>query len=352
MTLCQVRPGSAGLCTRFCSKGFTDVSLARLAGHCVADVAKAVEAAEQSERIVGHVRVLSWNVDGWRSKFGKPDKAKDMQAVLAAEQADVVCFQETKIQDVHVPEVREALKKMGYPNSWFATSGPPARRGYSGVAVATKAGLKPLSVTIGIGECDAEGRAITIELPGCFIVNTYVPNSGMKLARLDYRVQSWDVAMKAYLHGLQQRKPVVWLGDLNVANHDMDIYTPSTKADKSPGFTYRERDSFKESLASLEMVDAWRHAHPKLRQYTFFTSFGNSRARNNGWRLDYTVVSRSLMPSVVDTFVRGHAPHSDHVPIGIVLKDVLQDRTHATLPAAATGTTVAAAAASSPTAEA
>ena len=301
---------------------FTSILLAH-SGECEASVEKAIAAAASPPVGEGAIKVLSWNVDGWRSKFGKEEKLENIKAILAAEDADVLCFQETKLQQAHVADAQALLADMGYPHSWFAVSGPPAKKGYSGVAIAVKPSLSHATATIGIGECDAEGRVVSLELPGCYIVNTYVPNSGMKLARLDYRVDKWDPAMREHLKSLQDTKPVVWLGDLNVANQDMDIYTPASKADKSPGFTYRERDSFKATLETLEMQDAWRVQNPLSRQYSFFTTYGNMRSKNSGWRLDYTAVSKALMGHAT-AFIRGHMPYSDHVPIGIVLGHVAE----------------------------
>ncbi len=264
------------------------------------------------------MKVVSWNVDGWRSKANTAQKLADIKTVLAAENADVLCFQEHKLQAEHVPAMKLILEELGYSHSWFAVS--TARKGYSGVALATKASCQPINVQEGIGECDDEGRVLTAEFPGCFVITSYVPNSGRVLDRLPYRCETWDQAMRSHLQQLQEQKPVMWTGDLNVANLDLDIFDPPKKADKAPGFTYAERNSFKSTLQQCKLVDPWRTANPSLRQYTYWGFLGAQRGKNNGWRLDYTLVSEALQPAVVGSFIRAHVPYSDHVPVGIVLK--------------------------------
>jgi len=290
------------------------------AGVSQASVELAVAACAVPAVDADDLKIISWNVDGWRSKANTTQKLADIKTVLAAENADVLCFQEHKLQQEHVPAMQAILEELGYEHSWFAVS--TARKGYSGVALATKAACKPISVQEGIGECDDEGRVLTAEFPGCFVITSYVPNSGRGLDRLSYRTEKWDSAMRAHIHKLQLQKPVMWTGDLNVANLDLDLFDPAKKADKSPGFTYAERNSFKNTLQECSLVDVWREANPTLRQYSYWGFLGAQRSKNNGWRLDYTLVSEVLRPAVVGSFIRAHVPYSDHVPVGIVLKGV------------------------------
>ena len=179
----------------------------------------------------------------------------------------------------------------------------------------------------GIGCEDAQGRAITLEFETFYLINTYVPNSGQNLKFKDRRL-AWDKAMKEHLAKLQSKKPIIWTGDLNVAILDFDVYDGETNKirRKSPGFTPYEREKFRNLVKELDLIDSYRHFHPKDREshFTFFTkrSRGSDmKKENKGWRLDYFVVSKSLINIIEDVQVRKDEDCSDHVPLILTMKD-------------------------------
>ncbi|KAG7254933.1 hypothetical protein CRUP_004739, partial [Coryphaenoides rupestris] len=166
-------------------------------------------------------------------------------------------------------------------------------------------------------EHDKEGRVITAEFPTFFLVTAYIPNSGRGLVRLDYR-KTWDVDFRAYLSGLEQRKPLVLCGDLNVAHEEVDLKNPKGNK-KNAGFTAEEREGFGQLLAA-GFTDSFRHLYPeRAYAYTFWTYMMNSRSKNVGWRLDYFVLSAGLMPGLCDSKIRNKAMGSDHCPITLLL---------------------------------
>lgn len=254
------------------------------------------------------LKISSWNVDGLRAWV-----KKNGLEWVGLESPDVLCLQEIKCTEKQVPA---AMKEMvDYPHQYWSSS--KSKEGYSGVAILCKA--EPLNVTYGIGveEHDGEGRLITVEMEKCFVVSVYVPNSGRGLVRLDYR-QAWDGALRGYLEELQSRKPLVLCGDLNVAHDDIDLKNPKTNR-KSAGFTPQERQGL-DQLLGLGLVDTFRHLHPSLpHAYTFWTYMGNCRAKNVGWRLDYLLLSRSLLPRLCDSKIRTKIMGSDHCPVTLLL---------------------------------
>lgn len=254
------------------------------------------------------VKIVSWNVNGLRAVL---KKTGGLVAYADAEAPDILCLNETKIDASIVPSLRSTLP--GYHSYWECCTG---KKGYSGVALFSR--TVPLSVSYGIGvpEHDAEGRAITAEFDKYFVVATYVPNSGSE--RLVYRTQKWDVAMLKFLLALQAKKPVVWLGDLNVANEEIDLANPKGNRNKTAGFYDAEREAFKNVLSS-GFVDSYRHLHPTESQYSYWGFRTNAKVSNSGWRVDYCVVSEALKDKVVDAFIRASVEGSDHVPVGIDL---------------------------------
>jgi len=181
--------------------------------------------------------------------------------------------------------------------------------------------IKPIAVTKGIGkdEHDLEGRVLTAEYENFYLITSYVPNSGQKLDKLDYRVESWDVDFHEYLQKLEKKKPIIWCGDLNVAHKEIDLRNPKTNK-KTAGFTTAERDSFSKILDS-GFVDSFRHFYPdKESAFTFWSYKGGARDKDVGWRLDYFIVSKGFMPAVVDTAIRTAILGSDHCPILLLLK--------------------------------
>ncbi len=205
-----------------------------------------------------------------------------------------------------------------YPHQyWFAAQ----KEGYSGVALLSK--TKPTSVERGLGvdgsdEFDDEGRIITAEFPAFHLVATYVPNAGRKLVTLDKRME-WDPLLRSHVKKLDESKPVVLCGDMNVAHLEIDLANPKTNR-KNAGFTQEERDGFT-ALLDEGFVDAYRHFYPdKEKAYTFWTYMMNCRAKNVGWRLDYFVVSKRFVDeSVCDVVIRDQIFGSDHCPTTIFL---------------------------------
>ncbi|XP_041037340.1 DNA-(apurinic or apyrimidinic site) endonuclease [Carcharodon carcharias] len=254
------------------------------------------------------LKITSWNVDGLRAWV----KKKSLEWV-STETPDILCLQETKCAEKQLPG--EVKDMPDYPYQYWSSS--QDKEGYSGVGMLCK--IKPLNVTFGIGvaEHDNEGRVITAEFNKYFLVTTYVPNSGRGLVRLDYR-KTWDVDFLAYLKGLEGKKPVILCGDLNVAHQEIDLKNPKTNK-KTAGFTAEERQGFG-NLLSEGFVDTYRHLYPDTcHAYTFWTYLGNCRAKNVGWRLDYFVLSKALLPHLCDSKIRSKAMGSDHCPITLLM---------------------------------
>ncbi|XP_069798642.1 DNA repair nuclease APEX1 [Narcine bancroftii] len=253
-------------------------------------------------------KICSWNIDGLRAWV----KKNSLEWVLS-ESPDILCLQETKCSEDQLPPEVSGLSD--YPHQYWASC--QSKAGYAGVAMMCKA--KPLQVTFGIGieEHDSEGRVITAELDRCYLVTSYVPNSGRGLVRLEYR-KTWDEDFRAYLKGLENKKPVVLCGDLNVAHQEIDLKNPKTNK-KNAGFTVEEREGFGK-LLSQGLVDSFRHLNPQVpHAYTFWTFMGNCRAKNVGWRLDYFLLSQALLPHLCDSKIRSKVLGSDHCPVTLLL---------------------------------
>uniref|UniRef100_A0A2C9JNN8 DNA-(apurinic or apyrimidinic site) endonuclease n=1 Tax=Biomphalaria glabrata TaxID=6526 RepID=A0A2C9JNN8_BIOGL len=262
--------------------------------------------AKTSDGKVANFKIASWNVNGLRAWL-----EKDGLEYVKAENPDVFCVQETKCDISKIPD---DAKLEGYSNHWLSGD----TEGYSGVGIYYR--TKPTKVTEGIGdkEHDKEGRVITAEFDKFYLVNTYIPNSGRGLPRLDYRTQEWDQAFRNYLKSLDKKKPVVWCGDLNVAHKEIDLKNPKGNL-RTAGFTEEERDSFSDTLKE-GFFDSFRFLHPKEEHaYTFWTYMMNARAKNAGWRLDYFVLSERLKPNLCDSSIRSKVMGSDHCPIVLQL---------------------------------
>lgn len=218
--------------------------------------------------------------------------------------ADIFCIQETKMQEGQLE-----LETPGYHQYWNYAQ----KKGYSGTAVFTKE--EPLSVVNGIGipEHDQEGRVITLEFGEYYVVTVYTPNSQNELARLPYRMQ-WEEAFLAYLKKLEEKKPVVFCGDLNVAHKEIDLKNPKTNH-KNAGFTDEERGKFTELLEN-GFVDTFRHFYPDAEGiYSWWSYRFSARAKNAGWRIDYFCVSESLKDRLIDAKILTDVMGSDHCPV-------------------------------------
>jgi len=239
-------------------------------------------------------------------------KSGALEDYVAAEDPDVIVFQETKFSTKKLPA--SPFLGSNYPHEYWNCA---QKNGYSGTALISK--TKPIKVTMGIGESkhDDEGRVITAEYENFYLICNYVPNAGMKLDRLDYRTKEWDPALLKYLKKLEETKPIIWTGDLNVAHQDIDIHSPKTNQ-KTAGFTPAERKNFT-NLLGKGFVDTYRQQHPDKQAFTYWGYRGNCKQRNAGWRLDYFIVSESLLPMVGKSFIRPYTQGSDHCPIGLLV---------------------------------
>ena len=250
------------------------------------------------------MKLVSWNVNGLRAVVGK-----GFADIFESFDADCVCLQETKLKAGQID-----LEFPGYESYWAYADKP----GYAGTAIYTR--RHPLSVRTGIGidEHDHEGRAVTLEFGDFFLVNAYVPNSQNELKRLDYRMR-WEDDFRAYLKTLEQTKPVVVCGDMNVAHEEIDLKNPAANH-FSAGFSDEERGKMSELLAS-GFIDTWRYQHPQEVKYSWWSYRMAARQRNVGWRIDYFLVSECLRDRIVSTEIHDQIPGSDHCPVELVLAD-------------------------------
>jgi exodeoxyribonuclease-3 len=227
---------------------------------------------------------------------------------VARERPDIVCIQETKAR----PEVVE-LPLHQFQHYWNSAE----KKGYSGTAVFTR--KKPLSVILGMGipEHDREGRVLTLEFPGFYLVNVYTPNSKRSLERLPYR-ERWDADFLKFLKKLEKKKPVIFCGDLNVAHTEIDLTYP--KANRhNHGFTDQERSGF-DRIIRNGFMDTFREFQKEGGHYTWWSQLHNARARNIGWRIDYFCISKSLRPRLKSASILSETHGSDHCPVMMELK--------------------------------
>ena len=248
-------------------------------------------------------KLISWNVNGIRACAGKGFLDFFRQA-----DADVFCLQETKLQAGLLE-----LDLPGYYQYWNYAE----KKGYSGTALFTR--QEPLSVTYGIGipDHDREGRVITAEFPDYYVVTCYTPNSQNELARLDYRME-WEDAWLGYLKGLEERKPVIFCGDLNVAHQEIDLKNPKTNR-KNAGFTDQEREKFTR-LLEAGFVDTYRYFYPQQEGvYSWWSYRFKAREKNAGWRIDYFCVSETLKSRLESAAIHTEILGSDHCPVELVI---------------------------------
>jgi len=249
------------------------------------------------------MKLVSWNVNGLRACVGK-----GFLEYFKEVDADIFCIQETKLQENQI-----VLELPGHEQYWNYAE----KKGYSGTAVFTK--IKPISVKYGIGmeEHDQEGRVITLEYQDFYLVNAYIPNSQRELARLDYRMK-WEDDFRNYLMELDNVKPIVYCGDLNVAHKEIDLKNPKANR-RNAGFTDEEREKMTKLLDS-GFIDSFRYFYPdKEDAYTWWSYMGNARAKNIGWRIDYFIVSERLKDRMKDAAIHSHVMGSDHCPIVLEL---------------------------------
>jgi len=249
------------------------------------------------------MKFISWNVNGLRACVGKEfeQQFKDLDA-------DFFCLQETKMQAGQLD-----LSFPGYESYWNYAD----KKGYSGTAIFTK--HKPLSVTYGIDidEHDHEGRVITLEMDDFYLVTVYTPNSQDGLRRLEYRMK-WEDDFQAYLHKLDEKKPVIVCGDMNVAHQEIDLKNPKTNH-KNAGFTDEEREKMTQ-LLSNGFIDTFRTLYPEQVTYSWWSYRFRAREKNTGWRIDYFLISERLKDRLEDAKIHTEIMGSDHCPVEIILK--------------------------------
>ena len=248
-------------------------------------------------------KMISWNVNGLRACAGKGfgDIFKDLDA-------DLFSLQETKLQEGQIDMAFD-----GYRSFWNYAE----KKGYSGTAVFTR--KDPLDVIYGIGEeeHDHEGRVISLEFPDYWYVTCYTPNAQDELKRLDYRMQ-WEDAFLAHLKRLEEKKPVIFCGDLNVAHQEIDLKNPKTNR-RNPGFTDEERGKFSALLAA-GFIDTFRYFHPDKVEYSWWSYRFKAREKNVGWRIDYYVVSEALKDRLLSAAIHTEIYGSDHCPVELVIE--------------------------------
>lgn len=251
------------------------------------------------------MKLVSWNVNGLRACMGK-----GFMDFFKEADADIFCIQESKLQEGQI-----SLELPGYHQYWNYA----VKKGYSGTAIFTKE--EPLSVSYGLGleEHDQEGRVITLEFPDFYMVTVYTPNSQDGLARLDYRM-TWEEEFLKYLKKLEEKKPVIFCGDLNVAHKEIDLKNPKTNR-KNAGFTDEEREKFSVLLEN-GFIDTFRYFYPDLKDaYSWWSYRFHAREKNAGWRIDYFLVSPQLKEWLEDAVIYKDVFGSDHCPVALILKE-------------------------------
>lgn len=246
------------------------------------------------------MKLISWNVNGLRAVM----KKRDINTYVQETKADILCLQETKVQDGQV-----SLQPEGYHAYWNYA----VKKGYSGTAVFSKEEPLHVSYGLGIDSHDQEGRVITLEFEHVFVVNCYTPNAKRGLERIDYRLQ-WEADFKDYLQKLDRKKPVILCGDLNVAHREIDLKNPKANR-KNAGFSDQEREAFS-ALLNAGFTDSFRYLYPDQEgAYSWWSYRTNAREKNIGWRLDYVIVSDRLKQRISQAAICADIMGSDHCPV-------------------------------------
>ena len=255
------------------------------------------------------MKIISWNVNGIRAVV-----QKNFFADFESMSPDILCLQETKAQD---DQVAEALSPI---TGYHIYSNSAEKKGYSGTSIISK--TKPLAVSKGISieEHDNEGRVLCAEFEKFYLVTVYVPNSGSDLKRLGYR-QTWDQAFFDYLKNLEETKPVIVCGDMNVAHRPIDLTHPKPNYNKSAGYMQEEIDGMDRFIKG-GLVDSFRYFYPdKTEAYSWWSYRAGARAKNVGWRIDYFLVSENFMPNIKSAGILNQVMGSDHCPVYIEISE-------------------------------
>lgn len=253
------------------------------------------------------MKIVSWNINGVRAAV-----KKNLVGEIHESQADIYCLQETKAQDDQVLDALDHLE--GY----YMYTNSAEKKGYSGVAILSKA--EPIKVTLdmGVEKHDKEGRVIAAEYDDFILVNVYVPNSGSGLKRLDYR-KEWDADFADYLKNLRKSKSIIVTGDFNVAHQPIDLARPKANYNKTSGYTQVEIDGM-DGLHNVGLIDAFREKRPYEVKYSFWSVRFGARAKNVGWRIDYFLVDKKIADRIHDSDIQTDIMGSDHCPISLELK--------------------------------
>ena len=248
------------------------------------------------------MKIISWNVNGIRAII-----KKEFFETVHNLDPDILCIQETKAQDSEVEKALLPLK------NYHPYSNSAEKKGYSSTAILSN--VNPVNVTsdMGVAIHDTEGRIQCAEYDSFYLVNVYVPNSGQALVRLDYR-KTWDADFLKYLKNLEKTKPVIICGDLNVAHQAIDLKNDKSNYNKTSGYTQVEIDGM-DNLINAGFTDIFRHLHPDKVDYSYWSYRFKARERNTGWRIDYFLISKSLLPKVKSVEILSEYFGSDHCPV-------------------------------------
>jgi exodeoxyribonuclease-3 len=257
------------------------------------------------------MKIIAFNVNSLRNIIKKDHLFK----LIEDENPTILCMSETKLTCPIIDTQKLMEEKVsGYKYRYYSTCSE--KGGYAGTAIYSK--KEPINVTYGLynnnTSIDKEGRVITLEFKKFFLVHVYTPNSGIALNRLHYRTSVWDPVFKKWLIHLQKSKPLIVCGDLNVANEEIDLKNPKSNH-KTAGFTDEERESFKEILNDVKLIDTYRYKYPTKQEYSYWTYRMNARAKNVGWRIDYFLVSENIINKVKKSKILTNVMGSDHAPI-------------------------------------
>lgn len=257
------------------------------------------------------MRIIAWNINGIRATMA----TDDLTNLIKDEKPDVICFGETKLS-CPIDTTSNKLDKLypSYKYKYYSTCS--VKKGYSGTAIFSK--KKPINAMYGLDSFDSEGRVITLEFKEFYLIHVYTPNSGELLARLKYRVDTWDFQFRKYIEKLQKHKPTIVCGDLNVANEPIDLHDPAHNT-KTAGYTIEERDSFKKLLDKTNLVDYYRFKYPNKVEYTYWSYRRQAKKKNKGWRIDYFLISQSILKNVKKMKILSDVHGSDHAPIKLNL---------------------------------
>lgn len=276
-------------------------------------------------------KLISFNVNGIRAILSKTKDGKKhstfiknntLNNIIDEQTPDIICLQEVRCNDKFDIESILHYQDKGY--MMIGQNCSKNKAGYSGVLILSK--VKPVSVVYDFPHItnthplNMEGRLITVEYPSFILINAYVPNSKPDLSRLDFRTNEWEVNMRKHIEAMKtiHKKPIVACADWNVAPYDMDVHNPKSAKNKH-GFTEQEKEAFRLLLSECQLIDTFRHLHPRTIKYSWWSNFAKSRERNLGWRIDGFVVSSTLEKNIKDADIHTEYMGSDHAPVSLTL---------------------------------